>query len=22
MLNRQNIDPGLYRDAMSRYAGH
>lgn len=22
MLNRQHIDPGLYRDAMSRYAGH
>jgi cob(II)yrinic acid a,c-diamide reductase len=22
VLNRQHIDPGLYRDAMSRYAGH
>lgn len=22
LLNRQHIDPGLYRDAMSRYAGH
>jgi cob(II)yrinic acid a,c-diamide reductase len=22
VLNRQHIDPGLYRDAMSRFAGH
>ncbi|WP_132956426.1 flavin reductase family protein [Rhizobium sp. BK251] len=22
MLKRQHVDPGLYRDAMSRYAGH